>query len=321
MSIFCSIVIITHNRAHDLKRALVSLGACKQIEEVQLIVVENSKETRESRSITESFTNAKSVKYLATDNRSLAKARNLGASVAEGELLCFFDDDLAFCTDTITAYISGGQKYGPDHFFGGPLTAEYEAAPLFWLRSYLPPSTLGFSLGHTERIIDQPQFLGGNCCFYRKTLLANEGFPEYLGTTENYPALAEETALQNRLLASGCIGVYLPEAMVKHHVPVQSCSYEFALHRSYRLGLTQTLMQYVEENLPVPNHTPLWMRRNMIEIRLLIWLKKLLSRPQEQIFPEEIALQHQRGALDGLQHLRSLDLVTRYQPTAARGIE
>jgi len=320
MTSFCSIIIVTHNRADDLARALSSLGACKQIEETELIVVENSKETSKSQLITEAFTKAKSVRHVTTNDRNLGKSRNLGASLATGELLCFFDDDLAFYPDTIAAFIAGAKKYSPNHFFGGPLTVEYETEPLFWLRSYLPPSTLGFTLGHVEKTVDEPQFLGGNGCFFRETLLAIGGFPEYLGTTEDYPALAEETALQNRLLAKGHTGVYLPNAKVKHHVPSDKCSYEFALHRSYRLGLTQTLMRYVEEGVPVPTRTPLWMRRNMIEIKLLIWLKKCLSRPQEQIFPEEVALHHQQGAFDGFRHLKALDLVKRYGPKNAKGL-
>jgi len=315
MTSICSIIIVTHNRADDLAKALASLGKCAQIEACELIVVENSEETEKSRTVVEAFTGAQSVRYFTTDDRSLAKSRNLGARAAQGQLLCFFDDDMRFGAQTLAAYIAGAEKYGEGHFFGGPLVANAEVSPAFWLRSHLPPSALGFGLGEAEKAVTEASFLGGNCCFFREMLLAIGGFPEYLGTTENYPALAEETVLQSRLIAKGHSGIYLPEATVMHGVPADNCSRSFALHRSYRLGLSQTLIRHVEENLPAPKRAPMWMLRNWAELKLLIGLKKLLSRPQEQIFPDEIAREHQRGVFDGLKYLRKLNLVARYGPT------
>lgn len=314
MKIFCSVIFVTHNRPDSLERALLSLKKCKRIDEVEVIVVENGPDAEKSSAVTKAFTSSASCMHFHTTDKSLAKARNMGAKQATGELLCFFDDDVEFEDHTLEAYILAAQKNGSQYFFGGPVVPLYETEPLYWVKGFLPPSALGFSLGPNETEIQSARFIGNNCVFHKEAMLSMGGFPEYLGTTENYSAMAEETVLQTRLLKNKYRGIFVPNGGIRHHVPTNNCSFEFALLRSYRLGLTNTLVEHVEKIRIMPKRTPMWVYRNIIELKLLLTIKKLLRRPEPQIAPELILLEEQKGILDGFKYLRTLNLIERYAP-------
>ncbi|WP_262690557.1 glycosyltransferase family A protein [Kordiimonas aestuarii] len=314
MSAFCTVIIVTHNQPKSLERTLTSLARCDRIAETEVIIVENSGNFIESEVVANAYAYPSTVKFIKTNDKSLAKARNLGSRAASGKFLIFFDDDIEVGTDTLASYIAAAQAHDHKHFFGGPLQAVYETMPKFWLRSHLPPSALGFSLGEELKEIREPLFLGGNFGIFKTALLNIKGFPEYLGITENYSALGEETVLQKRLLRQNYSGIYVPAAIIKHHVPATNCSLEFAKHRSYRLGITKILTEYVENGTRPPKFPPMWMYRNLIELKFLIILKKLLGRPKEQLVTEQIALMDQKGAFDAFKYLNNLDIVDQYYP-------
>src|SRR5262249_32776559 len=62
----------------------------------------------------------------------------------------FFDDDVRVSTGIIETYVEAAQRYGPGHFFGGPLLIDAEAPCPAHLVPYLPPSATGWAFANRE---------------------------------------------------------------------------------------------------------------------------------------------------------------------------
>src|SRR3990172_9128856 len=98
MSVEASIVICTHNRAENLRRALTSVKEAQEAQEAQeayaleslrweVIVVDNNSEDH-TRSIVEEFKSGSNlnVVYVFERREGLSYARNRGVSEAKGEV-------------------------------------------------------------------------------------------------------------------------------------------------------------------------------------------------------------------------------------------
>ncbi len=86
-----SAIIPTFNRAHTLKRALVSVldqtVPCKEI----IIVDDGSSD--ETEELLKPYIESQKIKYVKTINRGVSAARNLGVSIATGDWVSFLDSD------------------------------------------------------------------------------------------------------------------------------------------------------------------------------------------------------------------------------------
>lgn len=92
-----SVVIPVHNSAHELRQCLESLR-CSLVVPFECIVVDDGS-TDNSAKIAESY----GAKVLSTGRRSgPARARNIGALAAQGEILFFLDADVCVSKNTLT---------------------------------------------------------------------------------------------------------------------------------------------------------------------------------------------------------------------------
>ena len=91
--------------------------------DVEVVVVENGKRAG-TEEVCKKYPIGNRVRYVFVDAPGRSRALNAAIRESDADFLIFFDDDLRFPKQIIAEYISAAERYGPGHFFGGPLIAD-----------------------------------------------------------------------------------------------------------------------------------------------------------------------------------------------------
>lgn len=273
------IVIATRDRSELLRRTLSSLAATSPPSAVKRVLVLENGGGRGAGAVVEEFADRLPVHHEALDWTGKSRTLNRALELATADLIVFFDDDVRVGAPTVAAYVDAAKRYGRSHHFAGPLIAEWEEEPPQWLKSYLPPSAVGWDQGDEEVFYDHPHFIGSNWAAFRADMLAVGGFDERIGPGSPTGTIGDEMELQRRLLDAGGRGVYLPQARAWHHVPAVSCGFDWARRRQFRGGLTNGFLGWEPEGEAVQpgsvGHLKLAIRSTKIRIaRILGWTEE-----------------------------------------------
>lgn len=231
------LLIPTHNRTRLLERLLDSLAAdAPALEGVTTHVIENG--SRVAEDLSGRYADRLSMVYHHFEEGNKSKALNaVITDLPEDSLLVFFDDDVRVEKGVVEDFKVAALKYGQQHFFGGPLRADYETAPDPGILPYLPFSAKNFDLsgGKKYRVFDRFQyFLGANWACFRRDLLAVGGFSPDYGPGAKSGARGQETDAQLRLFQGGGRPVFIGDAWVDHWVPARTLTREWIIDRIYR---------------------------------------------------------------------------------------
>lgn len=101
-----SVVIITRNRCKDLKECLNSIFDMN-VTPNEVIVVDNL-----STDGTEKIKEFYPIKFISIKERGMTKARNMGISVAQGDVVAFVDDDVIVDKNWLKYLIEAHEKDG-----------------------------------------------------------------------------------------------------------------------------------------------------------------------------------------------------------------
>jgi len=289
-----TVVVPTHGRLGLLERTLSSLAGCRFPPAVRRVVVaENGICAAES--LVRTFRARMPVEYSYTDVANKSVTLNGVLRRSGNEFLLFFDDDVRLDPGTLLAYATEVGSRFQGAFYGGLCRVDYEEEPPGWLKSYLPPSAVGWSLGDRKEPLTRPDALGFNWGAFASDLRAAGGFDERRGPGTE--ARGQETEMQRRLLRRGVAGHYLPGAVVWHFVPKERCSPDWALSRrqqdGVRAGMDLGRTRYHDR---VPG-----MVANQVVLKALVLMRALgrLSPPTRR-FAREHAYRYRLGMQRGL---------------------
>lgn len=224
-----SIVIPTCERGPLLARTLASLSECKFPAALHRVVIVENGGRGTARDVVNAFADRLPVLYEHVASPNKSRALNHVLYRSGDELMIFFDDDVRVLPTTLAAYATAAERR-VSGFWGGRCCVDYEQEPPAWIKRYLPPSAIGWSLGDAPCPLTRPIALGFNWAAFSRELKQACGFDEERGPGTF--SRGQETDMQLRLLQSGIEGHYLPEAVVWHYVPASRCSEEWALRRS-----------------------------------------------------------------------------------------
>jgi hypothetical protein len=236
------LVIVSHDRCHLLERTLASLAQGDVPSEVAAtLVVENGRQFG-AEHVVDRADPRLHARYLFEPAASKSRALNHALEQLDDEFIVYLDDDVRVAPHTIRRYVEAAVAHPHGFFFGGRTGVDYEQEPPPWLRPHLPASATGFSLGDAPRQVDRPCFLGFNWAAFAADIRRAGGFPEHIGPgTSRGQTIGEESEVQRQLLAAGMTGLYLPEAMVWHHVPKDRCTPAWVQKRCHVSGLVTGL--------------------------------------------------------------------------------
>lgn len=207
-----SIVIATYNRDRDLRECLSSIYDSK-IEPYEVIVVD-SNSSDDTKKLKVCFP----IKFVSIDERNRQCARNVGISIASGDVVAFLDDDVVVDKNWLN-YIA---KPYVDNSIGGVggRVIPYGVSERFYVKISRNEIgrvfTNGLVIGNfdfpAKDLVKVDSFIGCNMSFRREILLKVGGFDEnYTGT-----GYRDDTDLCMRIRRLGYKLVYNSRALVWH---------------------------------------------------------------------------------------------------------
>ena len=251
--VLLSIIICTYNREELLKNCLDALFV--QVppfaETTEVIVIDNNCIDGTAAMVEKYRASYPWLKYVKEEKQGLSNARNCGARVAQGEYLCYLDDDGKPSENYLRWVYHVIKKHRPD-IAGGPIYPYYTTPKPGWfkdefeIRKHSPVS--GFS---TKCSIS-----GGNFII-RAALLAGLGMfsPEF-GMVGNKTRLGDEKAIvinyrSTRLPEEQRI-YYAQDCFIYHHVPPCKMKVSYFIKRGFFSGIS--LVQIKKKTMDsVPN--------------------------------------------------------------------
>lgn len=191
-----SVIICTRNRLENLKEALESLEIqVKNREEVEIIVIDN-KSSDGTVEWLKNYQKVGNLRFFIEENIGLSHARNRGWREAQGEFICYTDDDailpLNWINEALSIIIKNEYK-----IFGGPYYPFYRDDKPYWFKDEYGSSNW---LPQKETFLENDYLVGGNMFFKKELLEECGGFPTQFGMSGNKLGYGEETYLQKKIL-------------------------------------------------------------------------------------------------------------------------
>jgi GT2 family glycosyltransferase len=209
---FVSIIVPTHNRPQSLRHTLESLWELDYPDDkIEVIVLDDSSTAGD---VVRDFEGTHPIRFVDLPPRyGLQRARNLGISMARGEILCFLDDDVIVQRSWLVNLL---KDYGSEQVGGVGGRVASRSFDDFD-RHGAKEGTIGVT-GHTYLRFKSPnrmevKFLYGCNMSYRADVLRSAGgFNEQLG---DFP-YGDDQEIGFRLVNRGIRLVYEPDACVIH---------------------------------------------------------------------------------------------------------
>lgn len=222
-------------------RALASLQ--EQDVALELIVVDNAADAVLRTALDRFNDDARyQVRWVPEPRLGLHHARNAGATHATCELLAYVDDDVTFDPGWARAYVDAFAEHPEMVAAGGPSHPAWESPPPEWLLALVARRPMFFQLslrdlGPNPSYDETESFWGLNMAIRRAALFAAGGFnPELVG--ERYVGDGEG-GLFRKLRASGARIGYLPDALVRHHIPPHRMTVRYLRDRMRNEGTSE----------------------------------------------------------------------------------
>jgi glycosyltransferase involved in cell wall biosynthesis len=231
-----SVVICTWNRAALLRRTLAEM--CKlEIPagvEWELLVVNNncSDDTDEASA---EFATTLPLRVLHESTPGKSYAANLAIREAHGDLILWTDDDVLVDPGWLSNYVEAASEWPEAAFFGGTIEPWFETTPPDWLERHFHRLESCYAirrLGRETRVIRSPEDglpFGANMAV-RRSVHSEFIFNSRLGPSKDDQVRGEETELLSRILKTGCIGVWVGDAAVRHFIPRERLTEQFVVN-------------------------------------------------------------------------------------------
>jgi glycosyltransferase involved in cell wall biosynthesis len=235
--ILLSVIICTYNREELLKNCLDALvrqfPAFKKTTEV--IVVDNNCIDGTADMVKGMSAEHTWLKYTKEEKQGLSHARNRGAELAQGEYLCYLDDDGKPCKHYLKSLYKVLREHQPD-IAGGPVYPYYTSSHPRWfkdefeIRRYTKIS--GFSKNCSVS--------GGNYIIRAELLRKLGMFPTRYGMVGNKTRLGDEKAVLLKYRSSTPSQhqrvYYSQDCFIYHHVPAYKMRYRYFIKRGFFSG-------------------------------------------------------------------------------------
>lgn len=249
-----SIIIPTYKRAAYLSKTLEAVAALKTDPATfEVIIIDNNSpdNTQEiSLAFAQKYPQLR-VGYLCETVQGCSPARNRGVREAQGEIICFLDDDSPPDPDWLNALLEpfNDSKVG---CAGGPSILDFQGQEIPpWLRGDLQGLLSGYSLPYNKPTpvhtwLEYP--LACNMAIRRRIFTDSFFFRADLGKSGDHLLGAGETELMERIRKAGWVLLYVPTARVQHLVSPQRLDKSYIYRRGR--GLQETHLRLTSDSRP-----------------------------------------------------------------------
>jgi len=225
-----SVVIPTRNRASMLATCLRSVLE-QDLDAVYEVIVLDDGSSDHTRAVVEQVRGVSRlptvVRYEWQAGHGLNAARNRGAALARGPLVCYVDDDVDTPSSWLRGLVEGMRRHTGAEALGGPILLRIEGRePRHCKGDRLPETHLDYGPADLR----DKRLYGANLAVRRSALERVGGFDEAMGI------YGDEEEWQDRLLSHGGHSVYLADAWLWHRRTPAELGYWYLMRRSYKTG-------------------------------------------------------------------------------------
>jgi glucosyl-dolichyl phosphate glucuronosyltransferase len=242
-----SVIIVTANRADELRRTLTSLATVRPVGRTELLVVDNNSSDH-TRSVVDAMSAMLpfAVRYLFVPQPGKYGALNIAIEASRGDMVAATDDDARFEPDWLEQAAAGLARFQCD-FVGGRVRPSWCGPRPAWL-----PEGNGLHdkviavLDHGDRPrefgigISWP--LGVNVAYRRQALDRVGLFDNALGRTAGTLRNQAQREWHLRARAAGVVGMYLPDMVVHHMVVPDRLTKRYFRRWFYWHGISRAIL-------------------------------------------------------------------------------
>lgn len=228
-----TVAICTWNRADLLSKTLENMLRLKIDDSFswELIVVNNNC-TDGTDKVIQAFVARLPIKRIFEPTPGLSNARNAAVCNAGGDYIIWTDDDVLVDSDWLLAYVRAFREWPGAAVFGGPIEPWFEGRAPGWLMEGWQIVADAFAV---RDLGNEPIALSvaGNLLPYGANFAIKMSeqvrylYDPKLGLSAGKILLGEETQVISSILFEGFEGRWVPDARVKHWLPIsrQTLSY------------------------------------------------------------------------------------------------
>jgi glycosyltransferase involved in cell wall biosynthesis len=238
-----TIAVPTHNRSRLLRLTLDSIAALEIPAgfTAECVVVDNNSRD-DTGAVAEQFAESARIptRCVFEERQGSSYARNRAIKEARGDFILFIDDDAVAEPRWAVAMIAAIEQRKLDAACG-MVIARWAQPPPSWLgpRVYIKlavhnEAALSGAARATVETIHN--YFSANVGFRRKTFALFGGFREELGVVGGNPLSGEDSELFERIIRSGGVMGFVPEARVHHLIPLERMTRAYLRRKSYAFG-------------------------------------------------------------------------------------
>lgn len=239
-----SVVLATFNRSNYLRQTLEAMCEvdCRELN-VEFVIVDNNSSDDTAR-IIDAFTERLPLRHLFEARPGKNCALNHAIDTAElGRIVVFTDDDVVPRKDWLKEVLSACDRWPEYDVFGGKIELiwPHETVIPRWAKENEYIRGIGFAehdLGKQARPYEPSSVPSGPNFWVRATVLRDGmRYNESIGPRPGQKfGMGSETEFLMRLAAQGRKFLYVPTALVCHHVQVSLLDSRSMLRRAVRMG-------------------------------------------------------------------------------------
>lgn len=214
----------------------------------------------------------------------LSNARNLASLEATGDYVIWTDDDVLVAPDWLRNYVVAFEAHPEAALFGGPIRPWFPNKPPKWLQDSWPLVANAYAAVDygTEALplTFQRVPFGANMAIRIDAVRLYPYSPD-LGVRPGSRMGGEETDVFRRALSDGYTGFWVPEAAVRHYIPVGRQSKRYL--RDWFDAYGEYLGLYGDGNEPTPYDffgRPRWLWRELVVHEVRYQLHRHLRSPR-----------------------------------------
>ncbi len=211
----------------------------------------------------------------------LSHARNHAVGVASGDYLLWTDDDVLVDEDWLGAYHRAFLRWPEAAVFGGPVQPWFAGTPPRWLRQVFPRVAAAYAavdFGAAPLLFGEESLPFGANLAVRMAEQKRHPFNPRLGVAPGRRMGGEETVVVQAILREGASGLYVPDARVRHYIPVERQTLRYL--RDFYYGVGQFDGRH---SAPLAGRTwwgrPRWRLRQAMQRELRFHFGRWLTRP------------------------------------------
>jgi len=240
-----SVIIAAYDRYESLRRLLASIvgNFDRRETDYEVIVANNARDPKAAASIAalaEEFRRAQGdhFRHLEEPLPGKCRAQNKAIHLARGDVLAFFDDDVVVTRDWLRVAVRHFRETSDDAMQGPVLIpTEWQDNEAF-LRAHHKFKTINFAR-YSRKLKNLKTLTGANMAVRREVFSRIGFFNEDLGPGRS--GISEDVEFAGRLVRSGGIIGYEPEAAVYHEVDWNRLTEEFFRVRHRQQGASRYL--------------------------------------------------------------------------------